>query len=176
MISPETTSLDRAAASYIPPLTGGGAAEMTMRPALPDDMPALIDMGREFFSEAGHEARGLQFDEESFAATLATLGNAGLLLSVERFGNVIGMGAVDIAPAYWNRSVKLAQEVFWYLRPEHRVGRGGRLLRALERLAADKGAIIFAAVAEEGDRAKALGRVYRSTGYALAETVYRKVL
>jgi len=131
-------------------------------------------MGREFFREAGHEARGLQFDDASFAVTLGLLGRAELLLVVERYGNVVGMGALDVAPAYWNRSVSLAQEVFWYLKPEHRVGHGGRVLRALERLAAAKGAITFTAVAEEGDRAHALGRLYRSTGYRLTETVYRK--
>jgi hypothetical protein len=171
-----TIDIDQAASSYAPPLTGGGNGHMTIRHAHPDDAPALMEMGRQFFREAGHEAQGLQFDDASFALTLGVLGRAELLLVVERFGKVIGMGAIDISCAYWNRSVKLAQELFWYLQPEHRVGRGGRVLRALERLAADKGASIFSAVAEEGDRAQALGRLYRSMGYELTETMYRKAL
>jgi hypothetical protein len=168
--------LERAASSYAPPLTGGSKGEMTIRQAEPHDLPALVALGREFFRESGHEGRELSFDDDSFAATLNVLGGNQVLLSVERFGNVIGMGAVDIAPAFWNHSIKLAQEVFFYLRPEHRVGRGGRVLRALEHLAAAKGATIFSAVAEEGDRAHALGRLYRSVGYHQVETTYRKVL
>jgi Acetyltransferase (GNAT) family len=164
-------------APYAAPLTGGGDGGFVIRPAEPDDVPALVLMGHAFFQETGHQQRyGVQFDPASFAQILGRLGEAGVLITAERFGQPVGMAAIDIAPAYWNNTVKLAQEVFWYLKPEHRVGHGGRLLNALQQLARDKGAILFSVVAEEGDRSKALGRLYRSRGYLLAETVYRRML
>lgn len=108
---------------------------------------------------------GLQFDPPSFAPTLQLLGTHGLLLSAERYGQVVGIGAIDVASAFWNRRIKVAQKQFWSMRPEHRSGHGGRLLRALEHLARARGTRLFQDVAEEGDRSKALGRLYRSMGY-----------
>jgi hypothetical protein len=164
-------------APYAAPFTGGGDGGFTIRLAEPDDVPALVTMGRAFFLETGHPGRyGVEFHEPSFAAILARLGEHNCLLTAERFGQVVGMAAIDIAPAYWNNSIKLAQEVFWYLKPEHRVGHGGRLLNAIQQLARDKGASLFAVVAEEGDHAKALGRLYLSRGFHPVETVYRRML
>jgi hypothetical protein len=67
------------------------------------------------------------------------------------------------------------QEAFWYLKPEHRKGHGGRLLCALEDLARAKGAKIFSVVAESSERSEGLARLYKTRGYRLSETIYRKV-
>jgi hypothetical protein len=161
---------------YLPPLTGGGDAGFVIRAAEPSDLVALVEMGAAFFKETGHESRGLVFDPLSFLQTMQLLGDHGMILVVERNGRTVGMGAIDAATAFWNRSIVLAREAFWYLQPDHRVGQGGRLLQALEDLARSKGAVFFDGVAEEGPRAEALGRLYRAAGYQRAEVTYRKNL
>lgn len=147
-----------------------------IRPATADDAPRLLEMGRAFFAESGHESEETPFDPESFAQTLALLARHNLLLVMEKGGAAVGMAAADVAPAYWNHKILLGREAFWYLSPDHRKGDGRKLLAALEAASKDYGAHFFDVVAESGHRSKALGRVYESAGYVPAETAYRKRL
>lgn len=154
-----------------------------IRPAVPADIPAMVEMGKAFFVEAGHAAEH-PFCEESFTTTLRLLGEAGLLLVADSDDGVIGMAAADVAPAFWNHSVKMGREAFFYVQPAHRKGLGKLLIRALEDVSMAHGATVFDLVAERGSprpdakitRGAALGRLYEGNGFVLAETVYRKVL
>ena len=152
-----------------------------IRPATPDDFPAMVEMGKAFFEEAGHSAEH-PFCEQSFIHTLHILTNAGLLLVVDKGGGVIGMAAADVAPAYWNHAIKVGREAFFYVRPEHRTGLGKHLIKALENVSLAHGATVFDLVAEQGkrtqklSRGEALGRLYRAHGYVLAEQTFRKAL
>jgi GNAT superfamily N-acetyltransferase len=148
-----------------------------IRPAVPDDAPALLRMGEAFFREAGY-AEQFQFDPSSFGAALDALANAGLLLVAEKEGAVIGMAAADVAPAFWNRSVQMGREAFWFVEPAHRKGVGKNLLNQLELAAKEYGATVFDVVAEDGEgkRGPALARLYRAAGFSPAETVFRKRL
>lgn len=150
-----------------------------IRPAIPNDIFHLIDMGEAFHREAGIAARDerLAFDKDSFSYTAAMLMNAGLLLVMEKNGDVVAMAALDGAPCWFNRNYTMGREQFWYVKPEHR-GRGSHLLlEALEALAKARGIQMFDVVAEEaGARSQVLGRFYRKAGYAQAEHVFRKVL
>lgn len=146
-----------------------------IRPAVPEDAEALMNMGRAFFEEAGH-GKEFTFDPVDFGGTLDVLADAGLLLVVEKDGEVIGMAAADVAPAFWNRSVLMGREAFWYVLPRHRKGVGRELLNALISAAQSYGAAVFDVVAEDGKRGPALARLYRAGGFSPAETVFRKRL
>jgi len=153
-----------------------------IRPAVSDDTPVMIEMGKAFFEEAGHASEH-PFCEQSFASTLALLGRAGLLLVVDNGKEVIGMAAADVAPAYWNYEVKVGREAFFYVKPKYRTGLGKLLIKALEDVSLAHGATVFDLVAERGSprpdakvtRGEALGRLYSAHGYTLAESTYRKV-
>lgn len=153
-----------------------------IRPATVADLPALLEMGRAFWEEAGH-AEQHAFCEESFSKTLAILGNAGLLLVLDN-GSIIGMAAADVAPCIVNHAVKIGREAFFYVRPKQRKGMGRLLIKALEDVSIRHGATVFDLVAERGSprsgpkftRGEALGRLYQAHGYALAESTYRRVL
>lgn len=156
--------------------------EPGIRPAIPEDLPAMIEMGKAFFEEAGHAGEH-PFCEQSFAKTLHLLGSAGLLLVVDNGTEVVGMAAADIAPAYWNHAIKIGREAFFYVKPKHRTGLGKLLIKALEDVSLAHGATVFDLVAESGPRraqaltrGEALGRLYTAHGYALAERTFRKVL
>lgn len=148
-----------------------------IRLAVPDDGPQIMKMGEGFFNEAGHGAR-FTFDRESFAHSVIQFAKNDLLLVVEKDGQVVGMAAADVAPAFWNYNVLLAREAWWYLLPAHRQGIGRRLLVALEDLLRARGATLFDVVAEdgEGSRSEALARLYRAGGFSPAERTFRKVL
>lgn len=146
-----------------------------IRPAQPDDMVRLVEMGRAFNEEAGY-AETVPFDPLSFGHTLAALAVAGLLVVAERDGNVIGMAAADVAPSICNHSIRLGREAFWYVEPDHRKGVGKQLLNALECAARNHGATFFDVVAEDGKRSRALARIYEHAGFSPVERTFRKRL
>jgi GNAT superfamily N-acetyltransferase len=149
-----------------------------IRAAHPDDMPALMEMGRAFFAEAGHEGSfpGFEFDPDSFEMTLSLLGQSNLLLVADKGQGAVGMGAIDVATAYWNRKVVLSREAFWYVQPAHRKGLGRALLAAMETAARSYGAVVFDVVAEPGPRSETLEILYQRKGFNPAERTFRKGL
>jgi GNAT superfamily N-acetyltransferase len=146
-----------------------------IRTAAPADVPELVAMGQAFFEEAGHGER-FAFDPETFMHVVACMAQAGLVVVADKGGRAVGMGAIDVAPAFWNRNVVLSREAFWYIQPDHRTGLGRKLLTAMETVAASHGATVFDVVAEPGPRSKPLGRLYEMAGFNPAETTFRKVL
>ncbi len=146
-----------------------------IRAADPDDLPALLAMGRAFNEEAGY-AEEIPFCEESFGKTLAALANAGLLLVADKGDGPVGMAGADVGPAICNHAILLSREAFWYVQPAHRKGLGGALLAALEEKATAYGAHIFDVVAEDGKRSEALARLYRARHFNPAERTFRKRL
>lgn len=153
-----------------------------IRPAVPQDIFRLADMGQAFFKEAGFADKlpggeRLTFDLESFGRTVAALiDNGGVLLVAEKDGEVVGMAAAGAAPAWWNRNVLTAQELFWYVEPAHRKGIGAKLMEALEAAVIDLGVTLFSMSAEEGLRSQALGRLFRQRGYFPTEMLFWKRL
>lgn len=149
-----------------------------IRAATPADMPALLEMGRAFHAETGHEKANdfCTFDPGSFEKTLAILGQAGLLLVKEIGGEAVAMAGTDVAPTIYNHDVLLGREVFWYAAPAFRKGLGRDLLAGLEEIARGRGARLFYGVAESGARSTALARIYTGRGYNLAETSFCKRL
>lgn len=146
-----------------------------IRPAVPDDAPAIIEMGRAFFAEAGWADKAA-FCPESFAQTLGRLAEHGILLVVEKGGEVVGMAAALFSPAYWNEKVLIGQELFWYCKPLHRKGVGTELLKQLESAAKARNVQFFGMVAEHGLRHEALAQVYKRAGYFPAEHTFCKAL
>lgn len=146
-----------------------------IRDAVPDDAPALIEMGRAFFAEAGWADKA-EFCPQSFAQTLGQLAERGILLVFEKDGRPVGMAGALYSPAYWNEKVLIGQELFWYCEPLHRKGAGTELLRQLESAAKARNVKFFGMVAEHGLRHEALAQVYKRAGYSVAEHTFCKAL
>lgn len=146
-----------------------------IRPAAPPDAPILIEMGLEFFREAGWSDKAT-FCPRSFLATLERLADHNILLVVEKNGEVVGMAGAVIAPAYWNENMLIGQELFWYCKPAHRKGAGAELLEKLESAAKARNVHLFGMMAEHGLRHEALGRLYKKAGFAPVEHTFCKVL
>lgn len=149
-----------------------------IRPAEPKDLLEIIEMGREFFEQSGNDAF-TTFDEPSFTATAIALISGvsnGSLLVAESAERLVGMTACVVFPFYANMATKIGQEIFWFVKPDHRNGVGASLLDELEADARRKGADVFMSAAIAGLRDKAIGRVYQRRGYRPAENTYIRKL
>lgn len=151
---------------------------MNIRPAEPDDLPALLDMGREFFEYSPNSAF-TTFDENSLTATLIGLMSgapAGCVLVADIDGKVVGMAGCVVFPFYANFNTLIGQEVFLWVSPAHRGDVGETLLDDLEDAAMRKGAKVFINANIAGERDKAFARYYRRRGCVPAEQTHIKVL
>jgi GNAT superfamily N-acetyltransferase len=109
-------------------------------------------------------------DEASIAATARTLIDApdGVILLWGDAGMVGGL----VTPCYFNASVRLAQELFWWAED----GGGAELLAGLESWARGRGAYSLTMMSMAGLRSAAVGRVYERHGYRPLEHTFVKVL
>lgn len=149
-----------------------------IRHAKPEDLNALLDMGREFFDHSAN-SEFTTFDENSLTATLIALMSGvagGSILVAETDGAVVGMAACVVFPFYANHSTLIGQEMFWWVDPQHRKGIGGSLLDELEEEARRKGAKIFIGANLSGERSAAFERLYRRRGYTPAENTHIRIL
>jgi hypothetical protein len=146
----------------------------TIRHAVTRDIPELLEMGRDFFASSGL-SKLTEWDDASFASTVNTLASGsvpGRLLVVEQDYALVGMAASIIFPLYCNMNVRLGQEIFWWVAPEHRNGIGDTLLEELEKDALAQGAVLFMSAALAGLRDKAIARVYSRKGYVPSENTF----
>jgi GNAT superfamily N-acetyltransferase len=149
-----------------------------IREAEPNDLSALLDMGREFFEVSGNGAF-TTFDEPSLIATLIALMSGvsgGVLLVAETAGQVVGMAACVVFPFYANMETLIGQEVFWFCKPDYRKGIGGEILDELEAAAKRKGAKVFISANLSGEHDAAFERLYRRRGYTPAENTHIRIL
>ena len=153
-----------------------------IRPAVPQDIFRLAEMGEAFFKEAGFaekltDSDKIIFDLESFGRTVGVLiDGAGIVLVAEKADEIIGMAAAGLAPAWWNNNVLSGQEIFFYCDPQHRRGAGRELMAGLEEAAKARGVVLFSMAAEKGLRSDALGRLYAARGYFPIEQLYWRAL
>jgi hypothetical protein len=149
-----------------------------IRAAQPEDLGALLEMGREFFDHSGNGAF-TSFDESSLTATLITLMSGvsgGVLLVADIDGRAVGMAACLVFPFYANHSTLIGQEVFLWVDPAYRGAVGEAMLDELEAAALRKGAKVFINANLAGERDAAFARYYRRRGCVPAENTHIKVL
>ncbi len=136
------------------------------------DIPALMEM-----ATALHE----QTVYREIAPLVASdLMETFRLLIGGRNGSVLVRGetptalfALNHLPLFFNKRVMGAQELFWYVEPEHR-GVGLRFLKDVENWLRGRGMMFLCVAGAEGLDPR-LDLFYRRAGYRLVETHYVKV-
>lgn len=133
-----------------------------IRSATPDDIPAIVEMGRRFYCKAGLPG---EYSDQAMAHFVDGLIRHGVVLIGARsmLGGVIA--PVYCAPDWWQ-----AVEMFWW--SEDR--RGIDLLAAFEAWARERGANEVRMSSVQASRGEAVGRVLARLGYETAETSYSK--
>ena len=125
-------------------------------------MPQIVELGAEFHAYSPY--REFAFDREASAAFIGRLIEHGAVFLSDR--GVIG-GVLN--PLYFNPSILMAAELFWWAH------KGGTALReAFEQWARDEGAmgVQFSGLADE--REATIRKVFARAGYAPTELGFCK--
>ncbi len=141
---------------------------MTIRPAVLEDVPTLVEMGRHFLADSPYAAVFAHSPEQmtELATKLLTIGDDATVLVVEDAGVLTGMLGLVCAPHFISGE-RMAGEVFWWVEPHARTS-GVRLLKAGEQWARDRGAVAMQMIAPDDH----VAGFYERVGYALLERSY----
>lgn len=112
-----------------------------LRPATPDDIPTLVELGRVMHDESP-VFRALSFSEDKLARTILHAIDNGFAVVAEQGGQIVG-GMLGIAVEHWASTDVVACDLALFVAPEHRGGStGARLLRRYAEWAESIGAAI----------------------------------
>jgi RimJ/RimL family protein N-acetyltransferase len=142
-----------------------------IREATADDIPRLVEMGKRFLTETVYAGR-VAINPAAMARTLHLLvaSDGGGLFVSEQDGVVTGMIGLLLFEHPFTGELT-AQELFWWVEPEHR-GYGLRLLKRGEAWAAASGAQHVHMIAPT----PAVGQLYERLGYGYLEAAYQKAM
>lgn len=146
-----------------------------IRAATLDDIPSMVDMGRHFFEASGY-ADITRYDAESFAQTLTRAMDStdAVFLVVEK-DHLVGMAGALLYPFYFNLTHRTAQELFWWVEPEHR-GVGSALFDAMTAEIQKRGAESLSMVALETLEPEKVGAFYQKRGFRPSERSFIRSL
>lgn len=143
-----------------------------IRPAESADMPRIVEMGLQFWKEGPYHDQPVDAVAGARFAERLLEGKHGRILVAEEGGEVIGVLAFVFCPHIFT-GIVCAQEMLWYVEPEHRPGGTAlRLMWAAEKLAKECGALemVFTAPTAE------VGQIYKRFGYRQLEVAFQKRL
>jgi len=146
-----------------------------IRNAVMKDVPALIE-GYEKFYPTTEYVNNYPFDYNTVHALTVGLIEAGLLICAEVDGKVVGSVGLAVLPFMFNRNFLSANEIVWWIDPEHQsLGLGKQLLKAIEPEAKAMGCsqIVMVALSTSPEF---VDELYKHMGYHLSERVYTKVI
>ena len=136
----------------------------------------LVPIAEAFQAEAG---LGSEFDAAHFMAGLHGFSATGRLFAVGSYeGEMLTGALVGILAPQLMCPVMLAQELFWYVLPEHRKSSHAlRMVQAFEAWAHDRGAFACVmATFHRSDPGERLPAVFARRGYDAIETHHFKPL
>ena len=108
---------------------------------------------------------------------LLTNPSATVFVATTNDDRVVGTVSGILYPLWLNRAHTTGQEMFWYVDPDHRRSKAGKLLfEALETWAKSDGADSFAMASQSSPHQKRVNQIYESKGYVPQETSYIKEL
>jgi GNAT superfamily N-acetyltransferase len=151
---------------------------VTVRAATIDDMPSYMDLAEAFVATTP-VSHIVPFDREGTAAFVeGALDSENMIVLVaEDAGELIGITAAIAYPMYFNPSKLVAQELWWYIKPDARGGAASKLLfQEIEKWGKSKQAEAMFMVALDNDRVTTMAKMYGRLGYAPTERVFVKGL
>lgn len=148
---------------------------LLIRLATPSDIPALVRMGRKFWSQTAY--RAIPYCPDSIAAHCTQMLSDRLLLMGELEGRVCGSVGAVLGPLYANRSVLVATELWWWVNEDARnSGIGRELLSGIESAAKAVGASIMGMIALDAVEPEKAKAIYSACGYVPAEHTFMKLI
>ncbi len=145
---------------------------MRVREATKADIPRIVEMGERFFQASSFSDFSVYSEKHATKMARHLLEDeAGILLVTD---DLSGMAGALVYPFYMTGSMT-AQELFWWVEPEHR-GVGRLLLDAMERAAKGKGAETLNMAALDSLDYERVAAVYRRAGFRPSEHYWIKEL
>ncbi len=147
-----------------------------IRPATVADLSRLEDMGARFFAASGL-GRSFHYKPRCFSQVCADFmaSDKAVLLVGEGQKGAVAMASTMAYPVWFDNEHLTAQEVFWWVEPQHRGGSLGTELRqGLENWARNKGCLTMEMGALEASRPEALAHLYERQGYGPKERIFCK--
>lgn len=135
---------------------------MTIRRATVEDMPRILELGAEFLAVGPYA--WVPLDLDAFAGFAAAMIERGVIILADD-----GMIGGCLSPFYFNPSVVMAAELFWYS-PKH----GRELRAALEEWAKEQGCVALTCSGLANEREATIRRLYERAGYTATEVAFVK--
>ena len=151
---------------------------VTVRTAAVEDIPSYMDLAEAFVATTP-VSHLVPFDREATAAFVeGALNNENMIVLVaEDAGELIGITAAIAYPMYFNPAKLVAQELWWYIKPDARGGAASKLLfQEIEKWGKSKQAEAMFMIALDNDRVTTMAKMYGRLGYAPTERVFVKGL
>lgn len=140
------------------------------------DVSEIMRMSRHFLGLANFP---YPMDENSVSDLIGEMleGDEGVILVVDVGESLAGMAAASLVAFPFNRACVYAQELCWWIEPEHRGGSLAlRLLKQLEISVKELGAERLMMVCVDGLKADSVGKFYERRGYQPQGRSYLKEL
>jgi GNAT superfamily N-acetyltransferase len=149
---------------------------MKVRKAETKDLPTLVKLGAEFYKDTQHSKHTPYSGDDVQKLLHVMLENPLSVVFVSELdnGEVIGTAGAMLYPLWMNPKHITGQEMFWYVMPEHRKSKAGKLMfDALEEWASER-ADSFCVTALASEHEKRVGQMYEKKGYVPLERTYVK--
>lgn len=114
---------------------------MIIRHAIETDMPVIVGMSRRFYATTSY-ADIAPIDDDAVVSLATAMIDTGVLLVAEMGNTLVGMVGLMVVPFYFNRNVRTAHEVVWWVDPDKQgAGVGKALLAAVDKACIEAGAV-----------------------------------
>lgn len=146
-----------------------------IRHAIAKDIPAIMDMVREFYATTDY-AKFAPFDEDTVQALaeLITFQHI-MIVATDDSDTPIGLLALMLSPFPYNRNILSCVEVAWWVKSEFRKSSFGvDMIRYADNIRKLRGATNFQ-LARLNTSPEGLDSVYESLGFTFSEKYFSKV-
>lgn len=141
---------------------------MKLRPATPEDIPALCELGRRMIAEGSYSA--FEYSPDRVAGFLGPLISHGFAWVGEADGGLVAVMLGDVITPWFSEN-RMGVEYVLYLDPQHRNGMAAaRLIGRWAQWCKDRGAVQLRPGVTTGN--EAANRLYERMGFERAGAVF----
>jgi hypothetical protein len=151
---------------------------MIVRPAkFPDDVAQLCRMGKEFYQTIPM-SQFCEFKDDSLQRFFSNIPvNIGVFVAENEFGDVCGTSGAMVFPLFFNDSIFMSQELFWWVDHKYRKFNAGKELhKSIEKWSCAMGAKFLTMGSIANDQMDRIDRLYVRSGYIPTEHFFIKGL
>lgn len=145
--------------------------KLVSRPAATLDYDKFMPLAELFVDNS--PMSHVEVDRESFKGLYQSMVDNQSVWVLDLNNEIVGICGAISFPLYFNPAYTIAQELFWYVHPEHR-GSGKLLLNHLEDWSKEEGVNALHMIALEDKNAGIMEKVYKKAGYEPVERTFRK--